>query len=149
LTFDNAALDRKYGKTSPAEFARQKQIADTARQAQQNQLAEAERAKSQRELITREAKQNAELQKLIDQTKKLTARRGQSAETTATVPGVDHGFIPPITPNINNGNIITTTGELLIPAGEGHIGTRDGTYYTPAGPNGIIDTRTGQFLPTF
>lgn len=39
------------------------------------------------------------------------------------------------------------TGEFLTPAGKGYVGTRDGTYYAPAGPHGVINTRNGQFIP--
>jgi len=53
------------------------------------------------------------------------------------------------TENRNNaGAINVTTGEYLAPAGSGYVGTRDGTYYAPAGSHGIIDTRTGTFIPT-
>lgn len=48
---------------------------------------------------------------------------------------------------VNHGAINPFTGEFLSPAGDGYVGTRDGTYYTPAGPNGIINTRTGDFSP--
>ena len=143
LKFDNASLDKKYGKTSPAEFARQRQIAEASWRAEQNQLAEAERARSQSESKSREAEQNAQLKKLIEQTKKLTKPKIQHAETNASEPGVKHRAIN------NNGAINTVTGEFLAPAGNGYVGTRDGTFYTPAGPNGVIDTRTGQFSPMF
>ena len=35
----------------------------------------------------------------------------------------------------------------LTPSGQGYVGISDGRYYAPAGPNGVTDTRTGQFLP--
>lgn len=56
-------------------------------------------------------------------------------------------------PQIDNGNgthgslVNSVTGELYVPSGAGYVGTQDGTYYAPAGPNGVIDTRTGQFIP--
>jgi len=40
------------------------------------------------------------------------------------------------------------TGEALAPISPGYVGTRDGTYYAPAGPSGVINTRTGEFIPT-
>lgn len=48
---------------------------------------------------------------------------------------------------VNHGAINPFTGEFLAPAGDGYVGTRDGTYYTPAGSHGIINTRTGEFSP--
>jgi hypothetical protein len=48
---------------------------------------------------------------------------------------------------VNHGAINPFTGEFLAPAGDGYVGTRDGTFYAPAGPNGIINTRTGEFSP--
>jgi len=52
---------------------------------------------------------------------------------------------PAVPPPMTN----TATGEPLIPSGGGHYtGTWDGRLYAPAGPNGIIDTQTGQFIPT-
>lgn len=45
------------------------------------------------------------------------------------------------------GAINPETGEYLTPSGGGYIGTRDGRYYAPAGPNGVIDTQTGRFIP--
>jgi hypothetical protein len=46
-----------------------------------------------------------------------------------------------------SGAVNSVTGEYLAPSGEGYVGTRDGRYYAPAGPNGVIDTRTGKFVP--
>jgi len=48
---------------------------------------------------------------------------------------------------VNTGAVNPVTGEYYAPAGRGYVGTRDGTYYAPAGTNGMIDTRTGQFIP--
>ena len=50
---------------------------------------------------------------------------------------------------INHGITDVRTGEFLAPAGNGYVSTRNGTFYTPAGSNGITNTRTGQFIPTF
>ncbi len=49
----------------------------------------------------------------------------------------------------NRGAINPRTGEYYAPAGRGYIGTRDGTYYEPAGPAGVINTRTGEFMPRY
>lgn len=40
------------------------------------------------------------------------------------------------------------SGEHYSSAGPGYVSDRDGTYYAPAGPNGVINTRTGTFIPT-
>ncbi len=49
----------------------------------------------------------------------------------------------------NSGAINPRTGEVLVPTGDGgYTGTRDGRHYAPAGPNGVIDTTTGKFIPT-
>ena len=40
------------------------------------------------------------------------------------------------------------SGEHYSSAGPGYVSDRDGTYYAPAGPNGVINTRTGAFIPT-
>lgn len=53
----------------------------------------------------------------------------------------------PATPPINPGAVNVHTGEFLAPSGSGYVGTRDGTYYSPAGPNGVVNTRTGEFVP--
>jgi len=39
------------------------------------------------------------------------------------------------------------TGESLMKAGPGYVGTQDGTYYAPAGPKGVVNTKTGEFIP--
>jgi len=45
-------------------------------------------------------------------------------------------------------NIINAqTGEVLTPSGGGYVGSRDGTFYQEAA-GGVINTRTGDFLPT-
>jgi hypothetical protein len=52
-------------------------------------------------------------------------------------------------PTPRPGMFNNVTGEFYAPAAGGdYIGTRDGTLYTPAGPNGVINTRTGEFIPT-
>lgn len=48
---------------------------------------------------------------------------------------------------VNTGAINPITGEYYAPSGSGYVGTRDGTYYAPAGPSGVIDTKTGKFIP--
>ncbi|AMK24907.1 tetratricopeptide repeat protein [Sphingobium sp. TKS] len=47
----------------------------------------------------------------------------------------------------NNGAVDVRTGRYYAPAGAGYVNTQNGTYYAPAGPNGVIDTRTGAFIP--
>jgi hypothetical protein len=39
-------------------------------------------------------------------------------------------------------------GEVAVPTGPNYTNTRDGTLYVPAGPSGVIDTRSGRFIPT-
>lgn len=39
-------------------------------------------------------------------------------------------------------------GDVAVPTGPNYTNARDGTVYVPAGPNGVIDTRTGSFIPT-
>lgn len=71
-----------------------------------------------------------------------------SSSTSSTSTSSSSVHAPPtaVTQN-NNGAINPVTGEYYAPAGQGYVGTRDGTYYAPAGPNGVIDTRTGKFIP--
>lgn len=45
------------------------------------------------------------------------------------------------------GAINPSTGEFYPAAGHGYVNGRDGTYYAPAGPNAVVDTRTGQIVP--
>jgi hypothetical protein len=47
----------------------------------------------------------------------------------------------------DEGKVNPRTGEYYAPAGSGYVG-RDGIYYAPAGPSGVINTRTGEFIPT-
>ena len=48
----------------------------------------------------------------------------------------------------SRGAVNAVTGEFYAPAGGGNlVGTRDGTLFTPAGPSGYINSRTGQFVP--
>lgn len=37
-------------------------------------------------------------------------------------------------------------GQVYAPAGQGYVGS-DGRYFAPAGPNAVVDTRTGQVIP--
>jgi hypothetical protein len=38
------------------------------------------------------------------------------------------------------------TGEFFAPRGKGFVSTKDGTFYAPAGPFGLVNTKTGEFL---
>jgi hypothetical protein len=58
----------------------------------------------------------------------------------------DDGWIEQ--PPRQNIGAFDANGTFYAPAGEGYINTRDGTLYVPAGPNGVINTRTGEFIPT-
>lgn len=50
--------------------------------------------------------------------------------------------------SVNNiGAINVRTGQYYAPAGAGYVNPQDGTYYAPAGPTGVVDTRTGAFIP--
>lgn len=44
------------------------------------------------------------------------------------------------------GAINPYTGEFYPRAGEGYVSSRDGRYFAPAGPNAVVDTRTGQVV---
>jgi len=52
-------------------------------------------------------------------------------------------------PQMPTGAVDPRTGTFYAPAGEGLVNTKDGRYLSPAGPNGYIDTRTGEFVPAF
>lgn len=64
------------------------------------------------------------------------SRTSQASRTTGPVQKQNRGAINP------------RTGEFYAPAGDGYVSTRNGTYFTSAGPNGVINTRTGEFVPT-
>jgi hypothetical protein len=63
-------------------------------------------------------------------------------------------MIPP--PGVYNANpqvappshpMNSATGETLVPVGRNYVGARSGTLYVPAGPKGVIDPRSGRFMP--
>lgn len=41
---------------------------------------------------------------------------------------------------------VDSRGRVYAPAGSGYVG-QDGSYYAPAGPNVVVDPRTGQVIP--
>ena len=47
----------------------------------------------------------------------------------------------------DGGLIDPSSGEYFTPSGAGYTSTRNGTFYSRSGPNGITDTHTGQFIP--
>lgn len=47
----------------------------------------------------------------------------------------------------NSGAINPVTGEHYPSSGNGYVNPRDGRFYAPAGPSGVVDTKTGQFIP--
>lgn len=83
-------------------------------------------------------------------TTSATFRKWKEEELDATRRGEMPRKLDPRTgePRVRRpGAFNSVTGEYLAPAGKGYVGTRDGRYYAPAGPHGVIDTRTGQFMP--
>lgn len=44
--------------------------------------------------------------------------------------------------------IVNRTPVILSPAGPGNYAGNDGDFYTQAGPHGVVNTRTGKFIPT-
>jgi len=74
-------------------------------------------------------------------TRRQVYREAGIEPTTKSTP---QRFGTPVPQPITNAK----TGEVLVPSGDGHYtGTRDGRLYAPAGPNMLIDTRTG--LPVY
>ena len=47
----------------------------------------------------------------------------------------------------NAGTIEVRTGQYYAPAGTGYVNPQNGTFYAPSGSNGVVDTRTGAFIP--
>lgn len=106
-----------------------------ARQNRAHQLAEEQWAAGQaRRVLQAQTVQQARIaQQAVDQQAQINqqARRAQIAI------------------QVQQGITNTVSGEFLAPVGGGFVGTRDGRLYVPAGPNGIIDTRTGQYIPAY
>lgn len=108
-----------------------------------------------RRLTIERAKQKelAEKKRMIDELRAareaaaIAENRARAAELAAlkAAEKPPHIIIPGI--GINTGATNPYTGEYYAPAGQGYVGTRDGTYYAPAGPNGVINTRSGTFIP--
>ena len=48
----------------------------------------------------------------------------------------------------SQGLIDTGSGQYMAPAAGGYTDPRDGTFYAQSGPNGVVNTRTGEFVPT-
>jgi hypothetical protein len=48
----------------------------------------------------------------------------------------------------SRGLIDTGSGQYMAPAAGGYTDPRNGTFYAQSGPNGVVDTRTGEFIPT-
>jgi hypothetical protein len=73
---------------------------------------------------------------------------GSTSLTRAGEPD-SHGFVYNPGRANGGGNLVNPrTGEVMVPTGPNYTGTRDGTVYVPAGPHGVIDTRSGRFVPT-
>jgi len=54
----------------------------------------------------------------------------------------------PATNSPNLGAVNNRTGEYYAPVGLGaYVNVQDGTFYAPAGQHGVIDTRTGRYIP--
>jgi hypothetical protein len=59
------------------------------------------------------------------------------------------GFVGQGSRALGTGNLVNPrTGEVMVPIGPNFTGSRDGTVYIPAGPHGVIDTRSGRYIPT-
>lgn len=48
----------------------------------------------------------------------------------------------------SRGLIDSNSGQYMAPAAGGYIDPRNGTFYAQSGPNGVVNTRTGEFIPT-
>lgn len=51
-------------------------------------------------------------------------------------------------PRPPSGLIEHGSGQYMPPAAGGYVDPRNGTFYSHAGPNGVVNTRTGEFRPT-
>jgi hypothetical protein len=59
------------------------------------------------------------------------------------------GFFGSQNKGYDRGNLVNPqTGEVIVPTGPNYTGTQDGRVYVPAGPHGVIDTRSGRYVPT-
>lgn len=48
----------------------------------------------------------------------------------------------------SQGLVDTESGQFMAPAAGGYTDPRNGTFYAQSGPNGLVDTSTGEFIPT-
>lgn len=130
-------LNAAEGIATPIGRAGSDESDETPQQASDRRLRDAWSPSARRQVMREE-------QARIDREIREAGGTVQSAPVPQYPPRVPQAVAAPPPPIVN-----TVTGEMLNPTGGGHyVGTRDGRLYAPAGPNGIIDTRTGQFVPT-
>lgn len=129
-------LNAAEGIATPIGRAGSDDTAETAEQAFNRRMRDAWSPSARRQVMREEqARIDREIREAGGTVQPAPQYRPPQVPQTVAVPP------PPI--------INTVTGEMLNPVGGGHyVGTRDGRLYAPAGPNGIIDTRTGRFIPT-
>jgi hypothetical protein len=110
-------------------------------------------ALAQQQEYTREqqayyAEQNLRKQQMLlaqDEEYRATKRRREEEAAATTALAQQHNGPP----TGSTGAINVVTGEYMAPAGPNLVGTQDGTVYVGAGPNGYVNSRTGEFIPTF
>lgn len=158
---ETAALRRAVSDFRAQEAAEERLTRDAAEQARQYSYQRMERldrrlfeiqaahdaAVRQRAEETDRASQISDAsQRLVRQLEYSKPRVAHQMTNEAPVapPPQPEAFQPP-----PRGTTNVTTGEFLAPIGPNFVGTRNGTVFVPAGPNGLINTRTGRFVPTF
>lgn len=130
-------LNAAEGIATPIGRAGSDESGETPQQAVDRRMRDAWSPSARRQVMREE-------QARIDRAIREAGGTAQSAPVPQYQPRVPQAVAAPPPPIVN-----TVTGEMLNPTGGGHyVGSRDGRLYAPAGPNGIIDTRTGRFVPT-
>lgn len=107
---------------------------------QQQELVDRENSRHEQEVKRQEALQK-EVRQLSEQ-----GRAGRNKARVLLGMEQEEDNQPPVVNKVNQGAINPYTGEYYAPAGSGYVDRR-GTYYTPAGPNGVINTQTGEYSP--
>lgn len=68
----------------------------------------------------------------------------------ATLPSIEtpSSSIAAVPSPSRHGLIDVRSGQYMPPAAGGYTDPRNGTFYAQSGPNGVVNTRTGEFIPT-
>jgi len=75
-------------------------------------------------------------------------RKSTEADDRRTDSEIADAFVSlPNSDRTGGGLINPSNGEYFASSGAGYTSTRNGTFYAQSGPNGVTDTRTGQFIP--